>query len=342
MAKPSLFVPIVAPERLNLPFRNTSSVPGHQPARDAMQTAYEAFEDLDGNFLQQFQTDGYEARLFELFLSVLFRDMGFVRDSSHNRPDFVLSRPDGTKLSVEAVTANPSRGAPPAVRPPRANEGIEEAIVRIIREAIDNNTALASAAARDEFRTRLARPLQRKLEKEYWTLPHVSGHPFVVAVQDFHAEGSNLLLSGPFADFLYGDFFRRANSERISAVMFVNNGTAAKFNRMRYQVDASAYPGIFALIRGGVRSVRDGDQLSLQPFCYQVGDKERIETWPEGITVFHHPVAAVPLASDVFGGTKQYLWCDGVHAIELPSFHPEMSLTVNLAPQPQALSHRGA
>jgi len=63
------------------------------------------FEDLDGNFVEQFQTTGFDSRTFELFLFAMFRESGHTIDRSHQRPDFMISR-DGITVAVEAVTAS--------------------------------------------------------------------------------------------------------------------------------------------------------------------------------------------------------------------------------------------
>lgn len=327
MPMPSLFVPIAPSDRLSYPFTLLCRLDAQEPARDEMQLAFDRFDDVDGNFLQQFQTDAYEARLFELFLATLFQHEGFVRDTTHDRPDFVLKSAEGVELCVEAVTANPTEGAPRAVEPPRG-EDFEMLFKRLVQEAVAQNTALARAAAQDEFKTRLARPLSRKLEKRYWELPQVSGKPLVLAVQDFHAEGSLLLMSEPFASFLYGDFFRRNNVEHISAVMFVNTAAASKFNRMRYQMSPTAYPRIAGMMRAGWHMNDD----KLDWFFYKVGDVAWLETWGQGITVFHNPEPAVALPPLVFQKTmRQCLWPDGVCKYERPAFHPEASITSSLS-----------
>lgn len=62
--------------------------------------------DPDGNLVEQFQTRGFDARTFEIYLHALFTEAGHVIDRSHDRPDFMITR-DGLTVAVEAVTANP-------------------------------------------------------------------------------------------------------------------------------------------------------------------------------------------------------------------------------------------
>ena len=41
-----------------------------------LREVYSEFPDLDGNFVEQFQTSGFDPRTFELFLSAMFKDLG--------------------------------------------------------------------------------------------------------------------------------------------------------------------------------------------------------------------------------------------------------------------------
>ena len=76
------------------------------PARAMLCEVASTMTDPDGNFVQQFQTHGFDARTFELYLHALFVEAGHTIDRTHARPDFLISR-DGLTVAVEAVTANP-------------------------------------------------------------------------------------------------------------------------------------------------------------------------------------------------------------------------------------------
>jgi len=51
---------------------------------------------------------------------------------------------------------------------------------------------------------RFGSPLYSKLQKRYWDLPHVTGHPLVFAIADFHDDQSMLWSSTSLIDYLYG------------------------------------------------------------------------------------------------------------------------------------------
>ena len=76
------------------------------PSRAALREVAATMHDPDGNFVQQFQTPGFDARTFELYLQALFTEAGYNIDRSHDRPDFLIMR-DNLNVAVEAVTANP-------------------------------------------------------------------------------------------------------------------------------------------------------------------------------------------------------------------------------------------
>lgn len=65
------------------------------------------FDDPDGNFVEQFQTTGFDARTFELFLFAMFRESGHAINRAYSRPDFLLQKA-GIGAWIEAVTANPA------------------------------------------------------------------------------------------------------------------------------------------------------------------------------------------------------------------------------------------
>ncbi len=64
-------------------------------------------DDIDGNFVENFQTAGFDARLWELYLWATFTELGFVRDGDAQIPDFILRNVRG-RLAVEATRVNPS------------------------------------------------------------------------------------------------------------------------------------------------------------------------------------------------------------------------------------------
>ena len=57
------FTPVVPPERLNPNFRALIEDKGFAPARGIIEPMMRWYNDVDGNFIEQFQTTGFDARL---------------------------------------------------------------------------------------------------------------------------------------------------------------------------------------------------------------------------------------------------------------------------------------
>lgn len=91
-------------QQLHPQFISLRDSPGYGPARRILRDTQQHFDDPDGNFVEQFQTRGFDSRTFELFLFEMFKESGHTIDRSHKRPDFLISR-DGITVTVEAVIA---------------------------------------------------------------------------------------------------------------------------------------------------------------------------------------------------------------------------------------------
>ena len=91
----NLFADLGKPKSsLHPQFLTLRDAPRYAPARRQLEESQVGFEDPDGNFVEQFQTTGFDARTLELFLFAMFRESGHTVDRSQQRPDF-LSERDG-------------------------------------------------------------------------------------------------------------------------------------------------------------------------------------------------------------------------------------------------------
>lgn len=353
MAPPKdLFIPVAPEANWNPAFKLLKNYAACEPARDCMNEIFSNFRDLDGNFVKDFQTTGFDARVFELYLFSVFYYEGFERQIAYSRPDFVLEG-RGYTFSVEAVTANPKPGEPPSFLPLQGDESFEAIVKRFVRKGIGR----AQEQLRNEIPLRLSSPLFSKFNKHYWTLPHVAGKPFVLAVEDFHQQASLLNWSEALQNYLYGisvdlqsnsngfqlrhmkvpDFqsdskvipsgFFRVGTEHVSAVLFSNTGTVSKFGRMMLQRDPRRYPKI-QMIRVGKAFPTDL-YVGASPilFHYWVGDPKWIESWCQGIVVFHNPFALYPLEPQTLPGVMHVQWAGDHFEALYPGFHPYSSMT---------------
>lgn len=339
MTNLDLFTPVVPEARLNPGFRNVTASRGYAPSRALMQQTMDRMGDRDGNFVQQFQTEGFDARTWELYLYATFAALGFDVDMSYAAPDFLLTGRD-TEWAVEATTVNPSAGG--------------------LGQAPDDPEARA-VYVREELPIRLGSPLLSKLRREYWDLPQVAGRPFVIALQSFATEDGLQFADTAITDLLYGvrttgrrradstlevistpieehvgskiipsNFFGQPGAENISAVLWSNSGTVAKFGRMAYQAGIES-TGL-RMLRHGRRFVMDPNASEPATFTYEVG--ERHEGWAEGMVVIHNPRARRPLSLSVMPEAMHHELIDGRVVSTVPAFAPYNSITVTVVARP--------
>lgn len=331
---PQLFDPVVSNERLHRLFTLVAESWSQAPARVMMQRAFDAMDEPDGNFLEQFQTSGFDARVWELYLSRYFSAAGFEVERAP-RPDFILRR-DDLEFGLEATTSNPTQGAEPDVD----------------LESEDGRRWLMEQYLPIKFGS----PLYSKLRERYWEEDRIRGRPLVLAIESFAFDGSLHFGSNALASYLYGlrpqwhhdaagqlhvsyepvegfrandverpaNFFGLPEAEHVSAVLFANSGTVPKFNRMGYQ-EGIGRDGLM-MVRRGLRYVHDPDAALPAPFSYEVGD--RMETWGEGVELFHNPQASQPLPQGVFPDATEHRLEDDLIVATIPPFHPFASLTI--------------
>jgi len=339
------FAPVREQEVLNPDFVKLSVEDGYSPARSIIDPMMRWYEDADGNFVEQFQTSGFDQRIWELYLFATFTELGFEIDRSKNIPDFCCRGLFG-EFTAEAVTVGPTKQGGKIVKPPN----IESDKDRL--DYLNNYMPIKFGSA-----------LYSKLGKKYWEYDHVQGKPFVLAIHDFSAPGSMVytrsaleayafgfshefersedgtlrILPRKIVEHRWGDkiipsgFFDQPDSENVSALLFSNSGTIAKFNRM----------GILnGFGNGNVLAVREGTMVNHDPsatmpkyFRVIVNSEGYEETWVEGLTVIHNPKAIIPLDPDLFpGACHLHLTEEGQVVSWTPDFFPFGSVTRHWAP----------
>lgn len=289
----------------------------HAAAKRMLEEIGRWFPDLDGHFVREFQTSGFSARMWELYLWTAFRSLDFELDYAFAVPDFALSK-GGQRLFVEATTVSAKdayttamgSGAPP--KPPEK-----------IFPYLGN-----------EMAQKFGSPLFSKLKKRDWEKPHVAGHPYILALADFHAPGSMRWSAGALPQYLFGlqsvltpdadnqlmemfipaddavvgdkrvptNFFAQPDAENIAAVLFSNAGTLSKFNRMG--VRAGFGDAWVSLVREGVLvdPTRFGSEAQ---FKIDVESPAYEEGWADEMILFHNPRALHPVDPTLFSGIGQ-------------------------------------
>ena len=342
----NLFKPVVPREKQHAYFTRLISHAAFRGARKAISEMMPHFVDVDGNFVQQFQSDGFDSRVWELYLFAMLKESGFELDRSFHAPDFVGNN-FGKDIALEAVIVGrkPSEKISSLLVAPRLPTSAE------VEDKLKN-----------EMPIRFGSPLFSKLKKEYWNLDHVKGKPLVIAIADFHDEFSMVWSHSALYAYLYGKryevkkgadgalravqediqshnhegkiipsgFFLQSEAENISAVLTSASGTISKFNRMARQAGYGD-PDI-KVYREGYCHDHDPGALKPEYFKYEVNE-ESSENWSEGINIYHNPNANIPLDPDTFPFAGHHTIRDSDIVSMLPDFHPYSSWTINFTPK---------
>lgn len=335
------FTPRVPQDRLSNDFRKLAEAESFAAARGIIEPMMHWYEDPDGNFIEQFQTTGFDARLWELYLFAVFVEMGYRIARIHAVPDFTCVGVLG-EFAVEAMTVNPTRDKSGAIVSPPSRESSDE-LRTFLREYMP---------------IKFGSTLTSKLVKRYWERPHVAGKPLLFAIQDFSAPASMVFTRSALPIYLYGydydwehdaagqlqisprkltthrwggkeipsGFFNLPGSENISAVVFSNSGTISKFNRMGTLAGFGS-PRVLMVRRG---YVVDHDPNAVEPrmFQYIINATGYSETWVEGLDVFHNPRARHAVEPWMLPGAGHHrLLPDGRMESHTPDWHPLGSFT---------------
>jgi len=307
-----ILVPCVDDKILHPYFKILVNEPRYEAARNLIKEIAYTFVDVDGNYIREFQTRGFDARLWELYLYVYLHNAGFQINRDYPAPDYRVAF-FGEECFIEAVTVNPSENPHrPDPAPPKSAEDVVE-------------------LTRDYLPMKFGSALYSKLQKRYWEKEHVSGKPLILAIHDFHMPGSMTWSRNGLSDYLYGvrsqigtdaagnsiavyekvkehswcgktipsAFFNQAGAEHISAVLFSNAATITKFNRMGKLAGMGSKD--IKMIRTGVLFNPAPDALEPIPFWWDVDSPEYEESWSDSMIMFHNPRARIQVPPTCFG-----------------------------------------
>jgi hypothetical protein len=340
----NVFLPLVEAHKLNPAFVQLAMREQFSPARALIEAMIPYYTDVDGNFIEQFQSTAFDARFWELYLFALLAEERFVLDRHHNAPDFMC---EGLfqDIFVEAVTVGPSRSGNVVIEP-MPPEGPS------IKEYLSEYMPIKWAGA-----------LTAKLQKRYWALPHVTIKPVVFAIQDFHVPRAMTFTTSTLLPYLYGrsfaafydaggnlyvksarrgehiwgnktvesGFFYLPGAQFISAVLHNPTATISKFNRMaRLAGLGSKEVRMFCF---GTAYDHKRDASLPASFRFDVDDPSYTETWSEGLNVYHNPTAVFPLHPALFPSAMHHRLSGEQVVHTVPRFHPYSSTTLMVVPR---------
>jgi len=316
-----LFIPKVKKSKLNPYFKMISESPYHSAARNVINEIMPHFFDVDGNFVEQFQTTGFDARLWELYLFCYFNEECLQISREYFAPDFLLRLKEQV-ISVEAVIVadkNPNKVSTKFPEP----------------EEIANEKEFMPAWWGSPLYSKLKH--EDKSGRHYWEYEHTKGKPFVIAIADFHEIFSMTWSQSSLITYLYGyeygyeydlkgnliihpkkvkehnkgegrstipsGFFSQENSENVSAVLNTSCATISKFGRIGKQC---GFDENNILMFRQVSFNNPNPNADRPNIIGYFVTEENSEPWSEGVTIFHNPNAKYPLPWEFFPNAVHY------------------------------------
>ena len=344
MRNDDLFSPVVAEHLQHELFRDLNKSAAHSGCRRLMNEVFNDMPKPDNHFIEQFQTQGFEARVFELGMFAALKECGLIIRQDYERPDFIVSN-GKLEVCIEVTTSNP----PSHLK----LQNLSKEIHKIDPEKIDEGLM---EKLTDELPIRFGSPLFSKLNKRYWELEQCLDKPLVFAIQACHEQMVSQFPVMPLISYLYGlrsypewtengrilkhskidqhkkdekiipsGFFNQPNSNYVSGIIFSNQLTVSKFVRMAYQKGYGLKN--LKIIRTGFASIPNVSQPV--KFQYQLGTKEAIwETWCQGLSFIVNPNAEEPVPPFYTGKMTNHIYWDGDIKSAEHDFHPLNSQSI--------------
>lgn len=311
-----LFSDVIPESEQHRGYRILKNEPRFEAARNIISEIANSFIDNDGHYEREFQSVNFQARLWELYLHIYIHNAGLLVDNTHSSPDFEVTY-FGDKYFIEAVTVNPSSNPKrPDLPPPKTPQEIEFRL-------------------NDFMPIKFGSPLYSKLRKKYWEKEHVAGYPLILAIHDYHNENAMTWSRTALSEYLYGirtrivdgeprvdkiekhvwegkeipsGFFYQEDADNISAVLFSNQATIPKFNRMG-KIAGLGSENI-KMIRHGYLYNPDPDAIYPIPFSKDLDDPDYEESWSDGLIMFHNPNAKHPVDVEAFADISHIFYSE--------------------------------
>lgn len=341
-----LFASVTTLEKQHPYFTRLNSDRSFSPARAMTNEFMRHFTDIDGNFVEQFQSVAFDSRLWELYLFCYLNEEQLFIDRVHHAPDFIVSK-YGKQVAIEAVIVGRKENNPATY---------------LKTDPLKHLMSDIHSEHENAMPIKFGSPLYSKLKKKYWELDHVKDVPLVFAIADFHDDQSMLWSSTALINYLYGvkhdfyydenkklvitskpiaahrvggkeipsGFFFQPEAEHVSAIITSASGTISKFNRLGRQAGFGDKDII--MIRQGTHHDHNPDASVPKIFKYMVDDNSE-ETWGEGVSMYHNPNAIHPVPEELFPSIAHHHFKKGQIVSKLPEFFVYASVTINLRPQ---------
>jgi len=317
----------ISVDQLHPAFKELTQNPAYIPAKKVIEELSPWIQPKDRHLEKEFQINGFDQRIWEIYLWAALKELRFDV-TQLEAPDFLCKWGRKPLFTIEATTVAPSTSGPLADIPDEPHD--LESIVKY------ND---------DYMSIKFGSSLKSKLEKKppYWQQTEAKGLPFILAIADFHRpdyqtqhpsmtythsalapylygfksfvvrdeDGNNHIESQPIEQHKYLDkeipsgFFNLPNAENISAILFCNAGTIAKFNRMGI-LAGFGLPNYRYIRTGEKYNISDPIAAKGIPYSVDIQDPDYRESWSEELNLFHNPNALYPLNPDLIKDINQH------------------------------------
>ena len=358
--KVDLFEDVVSIEKQHPYYRILKNNKSWISAKKLISEIMPHFKDIDGNFIEQFQSTGFDQRLWELYLFNYFKEEKLDINKSKNIPDFLLSLGNET-IGVEAVTISRKTELSNFVNV-FANDNPSFSFIPNEKMLKNDMPLMWGSSLISKLNHEVKRnPLDKndKTKIHYWELDYLKDKPFIIAIQDFHDDYCMTWSQNSLIEYLYGyrhqalyineklkiipqkiisfdkkgkaipaGFFFQPLAENVSVIIATPLGTLSKFNRLGKQAGFDIYNSM--MLRVGLCHRNDSNATKPNFFQYFVNENSH-ETWVEGISVFHNPNALHPLNKNFFPNAAHHHFNNGQIISTMPEFLPYNSYTFNMS-----------
>ena len=341
------FAPVAKPKQWHPAFKMLKDNGFFYAAKKVIEELSYHFEDRDGNFVDQLQSkNGFDARIWELYLWCYLREEEFNFNYDHEAPDFMVEK-SGQGVAIEAVHIN---------RKQKTDDDYNTFSYDEKKSKLENEIPLLYGSS---LYSKLKHTYDSHL---YWELEHVKDKPLLYAIADFHGDMSMTWSFPGIVSILYGidqkaflnengsidlvneagrvfqkkdvdiqPLFLDEQFRRVSAVMFSTCGTLSKFNRMGVQAGYGNRNYTLFEIKMCYNSAPDA---IVPDVVGHVIDETCNETWADGIQIFHNPFADIPLDPSLFPHAGHHFYKDGVLHSNTPHNHIISTMTYNIKNMP--------
>lgn len=272
----------------------------------------EGFVDRDNKIVKEFQTSFHSA-LWEFFLFAMMKKFKYEIDFSHNRPDFIISKPD--PMYIEAVVSEIKKDGKP-----ESNRTIDD-ILSMARPFSDKEEF---AAIIDEAIVRHSNSFLFKEKKyfdylkEQWMDNSV---PYVIAISSYDQINYGKEFYYSMMALLYGMYYDLETENFSQKTEILKPGTQSPipiglFADNQHQ-EISAVIFSCTLTLGKLTALAKSDGTALSPNSvmqiklddgpiYRVKDinKDCPEELEDGVFVFYNPFAKNPLNKNIFDNSS--------------------------------------